>query len=110
APILPHSSRNTSALARETLNTMSVPGSGKSVSPLPYHLKSRSPPSPNGCSGLSFGPATNPSSDIDNSATTFPILHYLCVFPLDFEIVLLFLLFVVAVRLVLTLQFLQMLL
>src|SRR5260221_9832415 len=73
APILPHSSRRNSALVRETLNTISVPGNGKSVSPLLYHLKSASPPSPNGSSGLSCGPATKPSSDIDNSKTTFPI-------------------------------------
>jgi len=47
-----------------------VPGSGKSVSPLEYHLKRASPPSPKPLSGLSFGPAIKPSNDIDNSITT----------------------------------------
>ena len=50
APIIDQGSRRSSALAREILNTISVPCSGKSVSPLEYHLKSRSPPSPRGLS------------------------------------------------------------
>ncbi len=48
APILLCASRRSSALAGETLNTISVPGSLYSVSPLEYHLKSRSPPLPSG--------------------------------------------------------------
>src|SRR5713226_3933734 len=34
---------------------------------------SRSPPSPRGCSRLTFGPVINPSSDIETSSTAFPM-------------------------------------
>src|SRR5688572_12712900 len=49
---------------------MSVPGRGRGVSPLLYHANRRSPPSPSGFCGLSFGPATKPSSDIVISRLT----------------------------------------
>jgi hypothetical protein len=43
-------------------------------SPRPaIHSWSRSPSSPSGLSGPSFGPVENPSSDIDMSAITFPM-------------------------------------
>ena len=82
APIVLTDSRRWLALAAETLETISPLGQKNSVSPLEYHLNSRSPPSPKGFSGPSFGPARNPSSDIHNDTTTFPIfnlhacLHY----------------------------------
>src|SRR6185503_18114828 len=76
APIFIHDGRRNSALAREILNTMSVPGSGKSVSPLEYHLKRASPPSPKPLSGPSFGPVIKPSRDIDNSKTTLLISRF----------------------------------
>ena len=62
-----------SALCRETLRTGVPSESAISVSPLKYQLKSASPPSPSPFSGLSFGPATKPSSDIVMLKTTFPI-------------------------------------
>jgi hypothetical protein len=61
----PERSPMRSALAREILNTISVPGTGNEVSPLVNHLKSRRM--------SSFGPAMKPSSDIVNSVMTFPI-------------------------------------
>src|SRR5215210_4929582 len=77
APILVCASRRSSALCGETPNTISVPGSLYSVSPLEYHAKSRSPPSPSGDPGPSFGPAMKPSSDIDNPVETFPMFMLL---------------------------------
>src|SRR5215216_6540017 len=73
APILVCASRSSSALAAEILNTISVPGILYSVSPLEYHAKSRSPPSPRGRSGPSLGPAMKPSSDIESPVATFPM-------------------------------------
>src|SRR5215208_7169976 len=43
------------------------------MSPLEYQSKSRIPPSPSGCSGPSFGPAMNPSSDIVSPEVTLPM-------------------------------------
>src|SRR5215217_4709725 len=48
APIVSSTSRRSSALCGDTLNTNSVPGNPYSVWPPEYHAKSRSPPSPNG--------------------------------------------------------------
>ena len=79
APILLCASRRSSALCGETMNTISVPGSLYSVSPREYHAKSRSPPSPRGRSGPSFGPAMKPSSDIDNPVETFPMFVLLSI-------------------------------
>jgi hypothetical protein len=82
APILLCASRRRSALCGETLNTISVPGSLYSVSPLEYHAKSRSPPSPSGDPGPSFGPAMKPSSDIESPVATFPMFVLLPSFPI----------------------------
>src|SRR6266498_2587389 len=59
------------ALAADSLNE------GKyrlGVSPSLYHLKSRWPPIPNGCSGPSSAPAMNPSTDVDRAVTTIVML------------------------------------
>src|SRR5215211_9179668 len=61
----------------ETLKTMSVPGSRYSVSPPPYQAKSRSPPSPMGAAGPSFGPLMNPSSETASPVRTFPMFDLL---------------------------------
>src|SRR5215210_6392847 len=53
--------------------TISVLGSLYSVSPPEYHDKSRSPPSPKGASGPSFGPAIKPSSDVECPVRTLPM-------------------------------------
>src|SRR4030095_6968676 len=53
---------------------------GTSVSPLKYQLKSASPPSPRPFSGLSFGPATKPSSDIVILKTTLSMRRSLLFF------------------------------
>jgi hypothetical protein len=79
APILLCASRRSSALCGETINTISVPGSLYSVSPPEYHAKSRSPSSPRGDPGPSFGPAMKPSSDIDNPVETFPMFVLLSI-------------------------------
>jgi hypothetical protein len=76
APILLCASRRSPALCGEIMNTISVPGNLYSVSPLEYHAKSRSPPSPRGCSGPSFGPAMKPSSDIESPVATFPMTSF----------------------------------
>src|SRR5919107_3555074 len=73
APVVLRVSRRSSALSGETLNTISVLGSLYSVSPPEYHAKSRSPPSPRGASGPSFGPAINPSSDVECPVRTLPM-------------------------------------
>src|SRR6266540_2615914 len=73
APYVPNASLRSSALCGETLSTILPSEIGISVSPLKYHLKSRSPPSPNPFSGPSFGPATKPSSDMVMLKTTFPM-------------------------------------
>src|SRR5215218_6187799 len=79
APILLCASRRSSTLCGETLTTISVPGSLYSVSPPEYHAKSRSPPSPRGDPGPSFGPAMKPSSDIDNPVETIPMFVLLSI-------------------------------
>src|SRR3954451_6757938 len=73
APVVVRVWRRNSAVCGATLNTISVPGSLYSVSPPKYQPKSRSPPSPMGVSGPSFGPAINPSSDVECPVRTFPI-------------------------------------
>src|SRR6266496_6868672 len=73
APYVPIASLRISALCDETLSTMLPSEIGTSVSPLMYHVKSRSPPSPKPFSGPSFGPATKPSSDTVMLKTTFPM-------------------------------------
>src|SRR5918997_4274003 len=73
APILLCASRRSSALCGETLKTISVPGNLYSVSPLEYHAKSRSPPSPRGRSGPSFAPAMKPSSEIESPVEILPM-------------------------------------
>src|SRR3712207_2824142 len=82
APILLCASRRSPALCGETLNTISVAGNLYSVSPPEYHAKSRSPPSPRGRSGPSFGPAMKPSSDIESPVATFPMFVLLPSFPM----------------------------
>ena len=72
APVVLRVSRRSSALSGETLNTISVLGSLYSVSPPEYHAKSRSPPSPRGASGPSFGPARKQSSDVECPVRTLP--------------------------------------
>jgi hypothetical protein len=74
APVVSRVWRRNSAVGAETWKTMSVPGSRYSVSPAPYHAKSRSPPTPMGASGLSFGPLMNPSSETARPVRTFPML------------------------------------
>src|SRR3712207_3023867 len=59
------------------MNTISVPGNLYSVSPLEYHAKSRSPPSPSGDPGPSLDPALKPSSDIESPVVTFPMFALL---------------------------------
>src|SRR5262245_20143491 len=73
APYVPNASLRSSALCGETLSTILPSEIGISVLPLKYHVKSRSPPSPKPFSGPSFGPATNPSSDMVMLKTTFPM-------------------------------------
>src|SRR5689334_8174046 len=73
APVVSRVSRRNSAVCGETLKTMSVPGSRYSVSPAPYQAKSRSPPTPMGASGPSFGPLINPSSETASPVRTFPM-------------------------------------
>jgi hypothetical protein len=41
------------------------------------HAWRRSPPSPIGSASRTFGPAVNPSRDIDTSSTTLPIANLL---------------------------------
>jgi hypothetical protein len=82
APILLCASRRSSALCSETWNTISVPGNPYSVSPPEYHAKSRSPPSPSGDPGPSFGPAIKPSSDIESPVAAFPMFSPLPPFPI----------------------------
>jgi hypothetical protein len=77
APILLCAFRRSSALTGETLNTISVPGNLYSVSPPEYQAKSRSPPSPSGDSGPSFGPAMKPSSDIESPVETLPKIIFI---------------------------------
>src|SRR5207302_10087045 len=73
SPVPRNLSRAASALSRESLSVIVPLGIVNSVSPLKNHSKSSSPPSPNGCSGLSFGPSMNPSSDVENPAITLPM-------------------------------------
>src|SRR5258708_39788161 len=73
APDDPIASLRILALCEETLRTGVPSEILTSVSPLKYHLKSESPPSPRPLSGLSFGPATKPSSDMVMLKTTFCI-------------------------------------
>src|SRR5688572_12672146 len=73
APIVVNTPRSISAASDETSNVISPLGTTKSVSPLEYQSKSRIPPSPRGCSGPSFGPAMNPSSDIVSPEVTLPM-------------------------------------
>src|SRR5215216_3753863 len=73
APIEENASCSISAAWDETLNVISPLGATKSVSPLEYQSKRRIPPSPSGCSGPSFGPAMNPSSDIVSPEVTLPM-------------------------------------
>src|SRR4029450_6234818 len=54
------------------MKTMSLPGILYSVSPAPYHARSLSPPTPMGASGVSFGPAINPSSETESPVRPFP--------------------------------------
>ena len=77
APVVSRGSRRNSAVGAETLKTMSVSGSRYSVSPAPYQATSRSPPTPMGASGPSFGPLINPSSETASPVRTFPmfVLH-----------------------------------
>jgi hypothetical protein len=48
-----------------------------SVPFLSIHAWRRSPPSPIGSAFRTFGPAVNPSRDIDTSSTTLPIANLL---------------------------------
>src|SRR6266545_6180182 len=73
APVVLIASSRSSALCGETLSTILPSEIGISVLPLKYQLKSWSPPSPKPFSGLSFGPATKPSSDMVMLKTTFPM-------------------------------------
>src|SRR5215217_2755189 len=73
APIEENASCSISAAWDETLNVIPPLGTTYSVSPLEYQSKSRIPPSPKGCSGPSFGPAMNPSSDIVSPLVTLPM-------------------------------------
>src|SRR3989442_12467332 len=73
APVPRNMSTAASALSRESLRVIVPLGIINSVSPLKNHSKSLSPPSPKGRSGLSLGPAMNPSSDVENPAMTFPM-------------------------------------
>ena len=67
APIRPTPSSKNSALTVDILNQ----GAWRlGVSPSRSELKSRSPPTPNGCSRLSSAPAMNPSTDVDIAVTT----------------------------------------
>src|SRR5204862_538219 len=72
APVVLRVSSRYSAVCGETMKTMSLPGSLYSVSPAPYHARSLSPPTPMGASGVSFGPAINPSSETESPVRTFP--------------------------------------
>src|SRR5215218_5672633 len=72
APIEENTSCSISAAWDETLTVIPPLGTTYSVSPLEYQSKSRIPPSPSGCSGPSFGPAMNPSSDIVSPEVTMP--------------------------------------
>src|SRR5215211_1060612 len=73
AAIQENASCRISAAWDETLNVIPRLGTTESVSPLEYQSKSRIPPSPSGCSGPSFGPAMNPSSDIVSPEVTLPM-------------------------------------
>ena len=83
-PVVLRVSSRYSAVCGETMKTMSVPGILYSVSPAEYQAKSLSPPTPMGASGLSFGPAINPSSETESPVRTFPspfsfpYLNHLC--------------------------------
>ncbi len=78
APVVRRVSARYSAVCGETMNTISVQAACIRCRQPMYQAKSRSPPTPIGASGPSFGPAINPSSDIACPVRTFPMASIIC--------------------------------
>ena len=66
APVLASDSSTTSELA--LVAPPDRPWGSRQLASANAHSWSPSPPSPSGCSRLAFGPATNPSSDVEMSS------------------------------------------